>query len=164
VIRGGGRPGLFVAVAFALAGCATVAPAPRKLPDGSYQLACSVTLATCLQAFETVCAWHGYDVISGTERRRRADLRDVPEETITSEAQVRCKAGEALFGGSPAAAAPPPALQAAGPTAPALRPAPTAEPRSVAAPATVCSATPADGGAPTCGGPSSTTSGAPDPR
>ena len=96
MIRGGTRQGPVVAVAVALAGCATGASQGnnlRKLPDGSYEVACRQTLATCLQAFETVCAWHGYDVISAAERRQRADLRDPAEETISSEAQVQLQVG-----------------------------------------------------------------------
>jgi hypothetical protein len=142
MIRGGTRGGLVLAVTLALAGCATVASQPHKLPDGSYQIACAETLATCLQAFEQVCAWHGYDVISAKERRRHGDLRDVPVETITSEAQVRCKPGEALFGGTTSA---PPAPAPAAPAA-------TAEPPSIAASTLSCRVPAADGGAPSCDG------------
>lgn len=172
MIRGGTRQGPVVAVAVALAGCATGASQGnnlRKLPDGSYEVACRQTLATCLQAFETVCAWHGYDVISAAERRQRADLRDPAEETIDSEAQVRCRSGEALFGSSPSAPAPPPPAAAA-PSVPAPAPAvparaaPTAEPPSVAAPPASCLAPPVGGGAAACAGSGSEAPGAVAPR
>jgi hypothetical protein len=152
VIRGGARPGLVVGAAFALAGCATVAPAARKLPDGSYEIACAQPLATCLQAFENLCTWHGYDVISAAERRQRADLRDPQDDSISSEARVRCKSGEPLFGRSPTAGPTAPATPAP-PPAPSQAPAPpaAAEP-SAAVTRAACSASTADGGAPACGG------------
>jgi hypothetical protein len=166
--RGGPRPGLAV-LALAAAACAVVAPPVSKLPDGSYRVACTEPLSSCLEAFETVCAWHGYDVISATERRRHAaDLREVGNETIDSEAQVRCKPGEALFGGSPAAPAPPPAAPApaasAPPQAAPLPAAATAEPPARAAFPTSCEAPAVDGGAPACGGTKAGTSGAANPR
>jgi hypothetical protein len=98
----GKRLGLAAVLVSGLVACALVAPPVRKLPDGSYRIACNDRLSTCLGAFENICEWHGYDVISASERRRRTDLRDVPNETVTSEAQVRCKLGEPLFGSSPA--------------------------------------------------------------
>lgn len=151
MIRGGTRQGPVVAVAVALAGCATGASQGnnlRKLPDGSYEVACRQTLATCLQAFETVCAWHGYDVISAAERRQRADLRDPTEETISSEAQVRCKSGAPLFGRSPDAGPTAPATPAAlppGPPPASAAPA-AAEPPVDVTPAACAVPTP-DGGA-----------------
>lgn len=151
--RGGSRSALAV-LALAAAACAVVAPPVSKLPDGSYRVACTKPLSSCLEAFETVCAWHGYDVISATERRQHADLREVGNETIASEAQVRCKPGEALFGGSPAAPAPP---QAPLPAAATAEP-----PASATFPA--CEAPAVDGGAPSCGGTSAGTSGAANPR
>ena len=134
--------GLAVVLTWGLAACAVVAPPVSKLPDGSYRIACNETLSRCLGAFETICDWHGYDVISASERKRRADLRDVPDETVTSEAQVRCKPGEAIFGGSPA-----PASDVAPPTPPV-----TAGPPHTTAPAVGCVAPQADGGASSCSG------------
>jgi hypothetical protein len=168
VTRGGSRPAQVVLAALAAAACAVVAPPVSKLPDGSYRVACTEPLSSCLEAFETVCAWHGYDVISATERRRHADLREAGNETIASEAQVRCKPGEVLFGGSPAAPAPPPAAPApAAPAPPQVTPLPgaaTAEPPASAAFPASCEAPAVDGGAPSCGGTSAGPSGAANPR
>ena len=150
------RAALVLGLGAALAACA-VGPQVRKLPDGGYRIACDATLSSCLGAFETVCAWHGYDVISATERRRRLVPGELHDETITSEAEVRCKSGDALFGVSPA---PPPAAPAA--PAPAPAPPPTVEPSVSVVPDGVCGVPAADGGAPaSCGeGPASP---APDP-
>ena len=155
----GPRLGLGLVLAAELTACAVVAPAVSKLPDGSYRITCKDTLSTCLGAFENICDWHGYDVISASEQKRRADLRDVPDVTVTSEAQVRCKPGELLFGNSPAPAAlpaptPAPAAEPPRPTAPA------AEPPHLMAPA-MCVAPQADGGANPCSGASPGTPPAP---
>jgi hypothetical protein len=158
VTGGGARSVVVVLAATAAAACATAAPPVSKLPDGSYRVACNQPLSSCLQAFETICSWHGYDVISASERRQNADLREAGNETIASEAQVRCKPGEALFGGSPAA---PVAAPAPGPAAPA--PPPAAATAEAASPPS-CAAPAADGGAPACGGASSVTPGPETPR
>ena len=150
----GTRSGLAVVLTWGLVACAAVAPPVSKLPDGSYRIACNETLSRCLGAFETICAWHGYDVISASERKRRADLRDVPEETVTSEAQVRCRPGEAIFGSSPA----PASAVAPAPNSPA-----TPEPPNATAPAVVSAAPQPDGGGPPCGGPSPVTPAAAPP-
>ncbi len=65
----GTRLGLAVVLASGLTACAVGVPAVRKLPDGSYQITCKDTLSTCLGAFETICDWHGYDVISASEQQ-----------------------------------------------------------------------------------------------
>ncbi len=139
--RGRRAVALTIVLGAALAACAAIAPQVHKLPDGGYQIACDDTLSSCLGAFETICEWHGYDVISATERRRHADLRDVPDVTIHSEAEVRCKPGEALFGNPPAPPGPPPEAAALPPAAP-----PAPPPRAVPG---------ADGGATDCGTPPS---------
>jgi hypothetical protein len=162
VTRAGARPGPIVALAAAAAACAVIAPPVTKLPDGGYRIACDDTLSSCLGAFETICEWHGYDVISATERRRHADLRDVPGVTITSEAEVRCKPGETLFGRSPEAPAPAPAPAALAPAAPPTPPPPpppptppppppTVEPSPPPGPAGSCGISGADGGGTSCG-------------
>jgi len=90
-----------------LTACALVKPRPQHLPDGSYRVSCSAPLSSCLQTFEEVCEWHGYDVIAATENRQHSDLREIPAVTIASEATVRCKKPKPLFGGT--SEAPPPA-------------------------------------------------------
>ena len=111
---------------FSLGACALIAHHPQKLSDGSYQTACDAPLSSCLQEFETLCEWHGYDVISASEKRSRPDIRDVPNVVIHSEAKVRCKPGEPLFGRSP----PPPDV----PPPPALAPSPALPPPALAPP------------------------------
>jgi hypothetical protein len=145
------RPAVLLTVVLGsgLAGCAGVAPAVHKLPDGSYRIACKDTLSSCLGAFENICDWHGYDVISASERKLRGDLRDVPDVTVTSEAQVRCKPGEPIFGSSPA----PAPVVAPAPTPPP----PTAELSHRAEPEVLCAAPQTDGGALPCRGTSSGT-------
>jgi len=173
VTGGESRPALalVLAVLVALAtACALVAPPLSKLPDGSYRVACKEALSSCLKPFETVCGWHGYDVISASEDRRRGDLRDVPELTIASEAQVRCKEGKALFGGEPAAPvrpatpAPPLVAPAVAPAAPELPSGPTVELLPTGASPPSCLVPPPDGGAAACGAPSSGTPGAAAPK
>jgi len=170
VTRGGARPALVVLVAIAATACATFAPPMSKLPDGSYRVACKAALSSCLKPFETVCGWHGYDVISASEDRRPGDLRDVPELTIASEAQVRCKEGKALFGrepaapAPPAASAPPPVAPAVAPAASERPPAPTVELPPTGASPPPCLVPPPDGGVSACGGPSPRTPGAAGPR
>jgi len=161
VTRGGAGPLLLVAVALAAAACAMVAPPVSRLPDGSYRVACNRTLSSCLEAFETICGWHGYDVISASEDRRRGDLRDVPELTIASEAQVRCREGKALFGGGTAA---PAVAPAATPAAAEPPPAPTVELLSTSPSSPSCLAPPPDGGATACGGAGPATPAAAAPR
>jgi unsaturated rhamnogalacturonyl hydrolase len=90
-----------------VAACSLVGRPPEKLPDGSYRASCDTPLTKCLEPFEQLCEWHGYDVISGSEKRRRTDLREIPEVLVSSEAQVRCKPGEPLFGTRPAPPPPP---------------------------------------------------------
>jgi hypothetical protein len=142
MMRDGARAGVAIVVAGVVAACAVVAPPVSKLPDGSYRLACKDTLASCLGTFETICRWHGYDVISASERRHRTGGQDVPDETIASEVEVRCKSGDALFGGSPAP--PPPPTEPASP--------PAAEPPPAPALPGPCAESSADGGAPSvCG-------------
>src|SRR5262252_3604104 len=92
----GSLPSMHRMLGVALAGCcigacALIAHHPQKLPDGSYQTACDAPLSSCLQEFETLCEWHGYDVIAAGEKRTRPDIRDVPNVVIHSEARVRCK-------------------------------------------------------------------------
>jgi hypothetical protein len=141
---------LAAALAAALGACAAIGPQVHKLPDGRYQITCAQPLSRCLEAFETICDWHGYDVLSATERRKRGDLRDSPNETFGSEAEVRCRPGEALFGGAstpPAPATPAPAPVAPAPVAP---PRPTVEaPGPGGVPA--CAGANADGGTAGCG-------------
>jgi unsaturated rhamnogalacturonyl hydrolase len=91
-----------------IASCALAGHHPQKLPDGSYQASCTTPLTSCLQTFETLCEWHGYDVLAASERRTRSDLREIPDVTINSEAHVRCRQAEALFGGTKQAAEPGP--------------------------------------------------------
>src|SRR5689334_11209384 len=106
-----------------LSACATLSRGPQKLPDGSFRASCEVSLSTCLEAFDRLCEWHGYDVISASESRRRSDLRDVPSVQITSEAVVRCKLGEPLFGSWPQPTpATPPAPTPTPPPAPTVPP------------------------------------------
>jgi rhamnogalacturonyl hydrolase YesR len=126
-----------------MAACAMVAPQPQRLPDGSYKVACDAPLTSCLERFEKMCEWHGYDVLAASERRQPHDLRGIPDVAIKSEAQVRCKAGDPLFGAP--AATPPPAPPAPAPTPAAPPPAPTAPPAVPAPPA----APPTDGAVPT---------------
>ena len=52
-----------------IASCALAGHHPQKLPDGSFQASCTTPLTSCLQTFETLCEWHGYDVIAASERR-----------------------------------------------------------------------------------------------
>ena len=89
-----------------IASCALAGHHPQKLPDGSYRASCTTPLTSCLQTFETICEWHGYDVIAASESRTRSDLREIPDVTINSEAHVRCRQGEPLFGGTKHAAEP----------------------------------------------------------
>src|SRR5262249_37477222 len=113
------------------------------------------------------CSWHGYDVISATERRQHADLREAGNDTIASEAQVRCEAhvrckeGKALFGAAPAPPAPPPVAPAVAPAVSGRPPASTVEVPPTAAAPSSCLAPPPDGGAAACGGPNQ---GAAGPR
>src|ERR1051325_2397312 len=81
-----------------LAACTTLlGPQPERLPDGSYRASCKAPLRSCLEPFERICEWHGYDVITASEARDRTDARGVSDLTIKSEAQVRCKEGEPIF-------------------------------------------------------------------
>jgi hypothetical protein len=91
-----------------LLACASTRPQPQRLPDGSYEIRCREKLAACLTAIDGVCEWHGYDVVRATEKRKRSDIRDIRDETITSEAIVRCRDGDPLFGGKPTPPPPPP--------------------------------------------------------
>ena len=111
----------------AIAACASLAPRqPQRLPDGSFRVACDAPLTSCLEPFDRICDSNGYDVVSASERRKRIDLRDVPEVIVSSEAQVRCKPGDPVLGtwpprSSPApAAAPPPIVSPPPATAPPL--------------------------------------------
>jgi hypothetical protein len=95
-----------------IASCALAVHRPQKLADGSYQTSCNTPLTSCLETFETLCEWQGYDVIAASEHRSRSDLREIPDVTINSEAHVRCRQPEPILGGKPAPApapAPPPA-------------------------------------------------------
>src|SRR5206468_1820772 len=87
---------------------------------------------------ERVCEWHGYDVISASERRKRHDLREIPDVTVTSQAQVRCKDSDPIFGGRPApqapAPAPPPRPPSSAPPAPPPADAPEVPPAEPAPP------------------------------
>src|SRR5690349_2704013 len=124
-----------------IAACAVMVPQPQRLPDGSYKVSCDAPLTSCLETFEKMCEWHGYDVIAASERRQRYDLRGIPDVAVKSEAQVRCKAGDPLFG-APAAPTPAAAPPAPAPPAPPA-PAPTAPPPAPPP------APPADGAVPT---------------
>src|SRR3954469_18708186 len=122
------RP-LRVAVAAGwIASCAVGVRYPQKLQDGSYQASCKSPLTSCLKTFETLCEWHGYDVIAASERRSRSDLREIPDVTIKSDARVRCRQPDPLFGRKPAPepAAPAPPEPAA-PVPPEPAPAPCDE-------------------------------------
>src|SRR5439155_22544516 len=87
---------------------------------------CDASLASCLEAFERICDWHGYDVISANERRHHDELREVSNVRITSEAVVRCKQAEPLLGSppSPPPAPPTPPPPTRGPSVPAPGPIP----------------------------------------
>src|SRR6516225_3021759 len=106
------RAPLTASLAFwGLVGCAFFVARPNRLPDGSYRVSCDGSLSRCLDPFDQICEWHGYDVISASESRRHSDLREVPTLTVVSEAHIRCKPGEPLLGTGPrvAPAAPTPA-------------------------------------------------------
>jgi len=94
-----------------IASCTAGVHYPQKLEDGSYQASCNTPLTSCLRTFETLCEWQGYDVIAASERRSRSDLREIPDVTIKSDARVRCRQPEPVFGGKsapePAVPAPP---------------------------------------------------------
>src|SRR3954453_18122226 len=99
-----------------IASCALAVHYPQKLADGSYQTSCNAPLTSCLKTFETLCEWQGYDVIAASEHRSRSDLREIPDVTVNSEAHVRCRQPDAIFGGKPApvpAPAPSPAASPA---------------------------------------------------
>jgi unsaturated rhamnogalacturonyl hydrolase len=113
-----------------ISACALIAPQPQKLADGTYRASCGMPLTQCLEPFERICEWHGYDVLSANESRTRSDLRDIPDVKITSEAQVRCKRGEPLFGGAP----PPPPPPSPPPPPPPLPTAPASAPPAAAPP------------------------------
>jgi hypothetical protein len=98
-----------VLAAGGIASCTVAVHYPQKLADGSYQASCNTPLTSCLQTFETLCEWQGYDVIAASERRSRSDLREIPDVTINSDARVRCRQPDAVLGGKPTAAPPPPA-------------------------------------------------------
>jgi unsaturated rhamnogalacturonyl hydrolase len=85
-------------VACWFAACTLVARRPERLPDGTYRTSCSTPLTQCLESFETICESHGYDVISASEDRKRPDLREIPDVIVTSEAHVRCRTPEPIFG------------------------------------------------------------------
>src|SRR4051812_30621990 len=116
-----------------IAACALVTHQPQKLPDGSYRVACNASLTSCLEVFERVCDWHGYDVISASERRHHDDVWEVANTVIASEAVVRCKQPQPLFGAgaprSPPAppASPPPTPPLVQPSVPATAPAPATD-------------------------------------
>lgn len=99
-----------------VAACSLVTRQPERLPDGSYRTSCPAPLARCLESFESICGLHGYDVIAASENRDRREVREISEVVVSSEAQVRCKVGDPLFGGRPTA---PPAAPA--PPAPGAR-------------------------------------------
>ncbi len=127
---------VFVVIVAAVFGsavsCALFAPGrPTRLPDGSYEIKCTASLATCLAGIEKVCAWHGYDVVRASETRRRGDIPEIPTEIVTSEAVVRCGKGNPLF--TLPQPAPPPALAVPAP-APPLIASPPPPPPSVPAP------------------------------
>jgi hypothetical protein len=92
-----------------LAACALVARQPQRLPDGSYRAACDASLMSCLEPFERICAWHGYDVISASENRRADPEPELVNVTISSEAVVRCKQPQPLLRGGAPPSPPPPA-------------------------------------------------------
>ena len=119
-----------------LLACAFARPRPQRLADGSYQIQCPGKLAACLTALDGLCDWHGYDVVRATEKRKRSDIRDIRDETITSEAVVRCRDGDPLFGTAPGTTLSPPPPSPAASLAP---PAPASPPEPSPAP---------DGGAP----------------
>ena len=102
------RPLAFGLAACWVAACALVARQPERLPDGSYRVSCPAPLSNCLETFDRVCEWHGYDVLSASESRNRSDLREIPDVKVSSTAEVRCKPADPVFGGSPAPPTPPP--------------------------------------------------------
>jgi hypothetical protein len=113
------RPLRVALAAGGIASCAVGVRYPQKLQDGSYQASCNAPLTSCLKTFETLCEWHGYDVIAASERRSRSDLREIPDVTIKSDARVRCRQPEPVFGGKSAPEPPAPA-----PPEPAAAPCP----------------------------------------
>jgi hypothetical protein len=130
-----------------------------RLPDGSYEVKCEGSLATCLLQMEQVCADAGYDVLRASEKRERAGPLELQTEIVRSQGIVRCRKANALLTiqtqppeptPAPVAteAAPPlpdhaplpplhappsaaaPAPSAAPPSAPSAPPAPTPNPSS----------------------------------
>jgi hypothetical protein len=82
-------------------------PPPAQVqPDGSYRLACDTALATCLAPFDK-CR-HGFDIVRAIEERHRRGPEPA-QETVSSEAVLRCRELTMMFGKaaqSPAVAAP----------------------------------------------------------
>jgi hypothetical protein len=129
-----------------------------RLPDGSYEVKCEGSLATCLLQMEQVCADAGYDVLRASEKRERAGPLELQTEIVRSQGIVRCRKANALLTiqtqppeptpapvateapplpdhaplpplhAPPSAAAPAPS--AAPPSAPSAPPAPTPNPSS----------------------------------
>src|SRR5947207_7272222 len=119
-----------------IAACALIVRHPQKLPDGSYRISCDAPLADCLRSFENTCEWHGYDVIAASETRRHTDLREIPSVVVTSEATLRCKQPEPLFGRTHESPQPAPAAPQSPVIAPVIAaPAPgNVDPMSASAP------------------------------
>jgi len=161
-------PGI-TALAVMLLACGTGVER-TMLSDGTYKLKCPHELGRCLAHMEEPCALHGYDVIRAGELRKAAGPNEYDgEQSVRSEALVRCRgatdpwwfdqrakkpvpASEPLpthaplpsltAPPSPAATAPAPAAAGPAPVTPAAAPAP-ATPAAPAAPAPVAPVAPA---------------------
>ena len=90
-----------------VAACASGKPGRTKLPDGSYKIQCRMPLADCLTALADVCKLHGYDVVQGKEKISRNGVEPVDSTIVESEAVVRCRSANTLFGSDTAASGKP---------------------------------------------------------
>ena len=85
-------------------GCSSAPPfASHRLADGSYELACQLPLAQCLDRVDELCAGTPYDVVSAHDRRRPIDVQlgSDQREVRSSDAIVRCTRNKPFFGGHP---------------------------------------------------------------
>jgi hypothetical protein len=86
----------------ALLGCGSAPPfASHRLADGSYELACQLPLAQCLDHVDDVCHGTPYDVIGAHDRRKSTDVQvgTYQNEIRSSEANIRCARNKPLIGG-----------------------------------------------------------------
>jgi hypothetical protein len=100
--------------------CATTpAFTSERLPDGSYQLQCKMTLPSCLDRVDEVCDGTPYEVLSAHDHRKPIDIMvgGYQKEARSSDAIVRCTKGKPLFGPG-SEPTPPPAPIAAPPPLP----------------------------------------------